>query len=446
MRKDLLDRYGLALFAGVWLIYSVCPPFLSYDSYWSVATAVNLLERGTTNVDRFVAAAPPDADYGVECVPAQGAPRMKSAEGCAGGHWYSFFPLGTPVLVAPLFLALKGVLAIAGPLAPHSGFFARREVAAFFSGDLLNGRPLTELFCAALIGAATVWVQYRIALLFLPRRGALGLALLFAFGTTEWSLASRNLYPHGLTLLLLSGALYLLLGNGRWAMAGAGFLLALSFCVRPSNAISCAVLAIYVAIHRRQEFAAFLLAAAPVAAVFFAYQIVVRHSLIPLYLTSQRNSMPFLEGLGVNFVSPSRGLFVFTPVFLFSVAGAALAWRRRWCFPLLPYVAAILVIHALLVMTLWPGHCYGPRYFADVTHLFVLLLIPAILRWRERTGRARTAFAAGFLVLAAWGVLVHGHGATSIAANQWSALPAEVDEARWRVWDWSDPQFLRGLR
>ena len=74
----------------------------------------------------------------------------------------------------------------------------------------------------------------------------------------------------------------------------------------------------------------------------------------------------------MNFFSPSRGLFVFTPVFLVSLAGMVLAWRRRWCFPLSPYLAAIVVLHALVVMTIWPGHCYGPRYFADITHLFVL--------------------------------------------------------------------------
>ena len=104
----------------MWLIYSVCPPFLSYDSYWTVATAVSLVENGTTRVDRFVPAAPPQADYGVECVPARGRPSPKSAaEGCRGGHWYSYFPLGTPVLVLPLLGLLKGGLALVGPLVPH---------------------------------------------------------------------------------------------------------------------------------------------------------------------------------------------------------------------------------------------------------------------------------------------------------------------------------------
>jgi hypothetical protein len=97
-------------------------------------------------------------------------------------------------------------------------------------------------------------------------------------------------------------------------------------------------------------------------------------------------------------------------------------------------------------MTIWPGHCYGPRYFADITHLLMFFLIPTILWWQKSTPPARTACAAVFLALAGWGVFVHAHGATSIAANQWSALPVSVDTAPWRVWQWSDAQFLRGLK
>jgi 4-amino-4-deoxy-L-arabinose transferase-like glycosyltransferase len=144
-------------------------------------------------------------------------------------------------------------------------------VAAFFAGDLLGGRPLTELWCASTIGAVTVWLQYQLGLLFLSRRGALWFALLFAFGTTEFSLASRNLFPHGLTLLLLSAALYALLkaskeGSGGYALTG--FLLAAAFAVRPSNAISCVLLALYVAIQERRHLLHFLAGAVPVAILF----------------------------------------------------------------------------------------------------------------------------------------------------------------------------------
>src|SRR5947209_5366557 len=62
------ENRGPCLFAAVWLVYSVCPPFLSYDSYWSVATALSLLENGNTRLDSYVAAAPPQAEYGLECM------------------------------------------------------------------------------------------------------------------------------------------------------------------------------------------------------------------------------------------------------------------------------------------------------------------------------------------------------------------------------------------
>ena len=49
---------GLWLFAGVLLVYSICPPFISYDSYWSVPTALSIMRHGSTAVDEFVASAP----------------------------------------------------------------------------------------------------------------------------------------------------------------------------------------------------------------------------------------------------------------------------------------------------------------------------------------------------------------------------------------------------
>ena len=64
---------------------------LSYDSYWTVATAISLVRHGTTQVDEFVDAAPAVA-YGLECPPGT-------------GHCYNLYPLGTAVLAAPIVAA-----------------------------------------------------------------------------------------------------------------------------------------------------------------------------------------------------------------------------------------------------------------------------------------------------------------------------------------------------
>jgi hypothetical protein len=114
-------------------------------------------------------------------------------------------------------------------------------------------------------------------------------------------------------------------------------------------------------------------------------------------------------------------------------------------FPLSPYLAGIVVFHSIVISFWWPGHCYGSRYFTDMTPLFLLFLIPPLQLWTKMSGLRRKATAAAFVVLAAWGVFTHARGATSVAAVGWSATPVDVDSAPSRVWDWTDPQFLRGL-
>ncbi|MFY9726066.1 MAG: hypothetical protein WB579_25455 [Bryobacteraceae bacterium] len=441
---------GLGLFLGTWFVYSICPPFTSYDSYWTVPTTLNILAHGTTNVDQYQAAVPAVGRYDLECVPASGRPTSDPGPGgCRNGHWYNWFPVAVSFFALPLIVLFKALVAVVGPWVRHAGsVFSLPPIAAFFAGDFVKGHSLAELWCASTFGAITVWLEYRIAKLFLPSRQAVWLALLFAFGTSEWSIASRNLSQHGLSVLLLSAALYLVL-LAREAPARlpyAALPLALAFAVRPSNAVSAIVLTVYVAVHYRRYLLRFVLCAAPVAAIFFGYQVTVRHSFIPYYVTGPRVHYPEVLGIAMNLVSPNRGLLIFTPVFVVAIAGMAIAWRRRWCFPLVPYLIAILCLHTAVIASIWPGHCFGPRYYSDMGHLFLLFLIPAILEWRKMQGRARTAAACLFLALAAFGVFVHSRGATSRAANQWSILPVNVDSDTSRVWDWKDLQFLRGIK
>jgi len=440
---------GARLFLAALVIYAACPPFTSYDSYYTVPTALALIHHGTTAVDAWVPSAPPVSYYALECVPPHGpAIPYADAAGCPGGHWYNFYPVAVGVIAAPLVLLIQAATTATGALvAGPVHHIPQPIIAAFLSGDLVGGHALVELCCAALFGALAVWVQYRIASLFLDSRQAVCLTLLFAFGTAEWSIASRNLFQHGLSELLLSIALYIaLLARERDSglIRLAALPLALAFTVRPSNAVSVAAFTLYVAVHCRRWLLQFILAALPIAVLFFSYNLTSRHALLPRYFYAGPERYPALLGLAMHLISPSRGLLVFAPVFVFSIAGMVLAWRKRWLFPLSPYLIAIVVLHTALIASVWEGHCYGPRYFADITHLFTFFLVPVMLYWTHQQVRFRAALAGFFLIAAAWGVFTNARGATSIAANQWSAIPATPD-AKARVWDWRDPQFLRGL-
>jgi hypothetical protein len=434
---------GVKLCGAVLLVYLLTLPINSYDSYWTVPTALSILGHGSTAVDDYVAAAPAAAWYSVECVPPSGkAIAYRLANGCPGGHYYNVYPIGVPILALPVVLLLKIAMPKIVRLvhAPARLANSHPVLAAFLAGDLYRGYGVVELVCAAIFATITVWLMFQIASMFVERRMALILAAIFAFGTSEWSIGSRSLLQHGPTLLMLTLTLYCLL---RGWIALSALPLAFSFAVRPSNFIPVALLTLYVAIHHRAQLLRFLLWSLPVAIPFFAYNLATRHQLFPGYYNpSGYDYAPVWAGFAANMISPSRGLLIFTPIVLFSIAGMVLACRRRWCFPLAGYLIAIVAAHSLLIaLFYWPGHCYGPRYYTDLTSLFIFFLLPIVPELR-----ARLPLAVAFSILAAWGIFVHGHGATSAAVHEWNMTPVNVDFAHWRVWDWSDPQFLRGLR
>jgi hypothetical protein len=87
----------------------------------------------------------------------------------------------------------------------------------------------------------------------------------------------------------------------------------------------------------------------------------------------------------------------------------------------------------------WAGDCYGPRFFADLTPVLVLFLIPYLARWEGLSRVARTAFVACALI----GLAMHLRGGWSEAVYEWSVKPVKIGQRLERLWDWSDPPFLR---
>ena len=85
-----------------------------------------------------------------------------------------------------------------------------------------------------------------------------------------------------------------------------------------------------------------------------------------------------VAGLAGVLVSPSRGLFVYAPVLLFSVAGLA-AWlvrRRGGVLACAALAAAVGVATIAQFSVWWGGHSFGPRLLTDVLPAVVLGLVP----------------------------------------------------------------------
>jgi hypothetical protein len=456
MRPGANTGIALLLFGGVLAAHLISPVSQSGDSFWTVPVMLSLLSEGNTNLDEYSQLLREKKYGGAECVTADYRVLWPDpARGCPdGSHYYYWYPVGTPVVALPLMIAMDASLRVAGPAVERVAGDRLGSVArAFLRRDYLAAHLLVEVAIASTIVALTAVLLFFTARLYLSAAGSITLALLFAFGTSAWSTASRALWQHAPAMLMLTAALYLLSRAATrpallpWTAAP----LALGYFIRPTMGIVLALVGAYVLLHHRRQFPKWLLAAVIAAAPFLAYNLVIYHQLLQSYFMlslflapTPSNFARILSAFAGTVLSPSRGLFIFSPFLMFSIAGIWLAVRRKWMTPLTCYLAAAPALHwlALSDFVYWTaGHSYGPRLFTDVLPLLLFFLIPAFL-WL-RLDEPHRPLSIAFYLCVLVSVFIHFRGAMYWAPYEWNGHSSEVSASR--AWDWRDPQFLRGI-
>jgi len=321
------------------------------------------------------------------------------------------------------------------------------EASALASPPLALELTLAGLFTA---GAASVLFCYCRAKLTLVR--SLLLTFLFAFGTSAYSSASRGMWQHGPSMLLFLAAILVfdrLATRHLWGCVVLGLLAGFSFSVRPSNLLVIVAFGVLVGIRKRQWLPPYLIGTAlglvpPIAfhlAVFGTilspyYQMTMGTATAPLHLAS-------LLGL---LLSPSRGLFIFSPFLVFVLARLWPSILRERPLSMLEIVLGVLALAWIFGTAKWPdwwgGGSFGPRLLCELLPCLMILLIPVVEKMSFKAGMNSRILATGFLILGIVSVAIHLRAATSEDVWKWNASPVPIPS---RVWSWRDVQFLRGL-
>jgi hypothetical protein len=332
------------------------------------------------------------------------------------GHYLSAYTPGPGVLALPVYLVPVML-----------GVKADSAWAAYL-----------EKLSAAIITALSVVFLYW-ALLGVTTRGwALVIALVYALGTSSLSMSSQALWQHGPSQLCLSLALYFLvrgLAEDRF-LGYAGLPMAAAVVMRSTDLLLVLPVAAWIVwAHRRRALTLVLWALPPAVALAVYYAVYFGtpdhgpgHTTAPVWALFA--GMPLREGLPGLLLSPSRGLFVYSPVLLFSVAGMIAVWRRGpalWRALSLGPPMVVLLISKWIIW--WGGHSWGPRLLADLDPILCFFLYP-VFSCLDR----RRLVKAVFVALALWSVAAHALGAW-LYDRHWDALAAEGSQAR--LWPWS---------
>ena len=409
---------SLALFTLLLAVFAASPVTTSTDSRWAVHTAMSIAKGHGGDLTEYLPIIEKEEFYSIEYP--DGRPRTG-------------YPIGTALLAMPAVVVIA---------------WLRPEWAE----GLPNGVPVrSEQFIASIVGAAAGVVFYWLILSqFQSQAIALASTAIFSFGTSIWSTATRALWPHGpLVLMLVITMLLLVRARLRPELVQYVALpLAMAYLIRPTAVVSIAVLSIYVLLFHRAWFVRYMCWAMLVALPWIAYNFTVYGGPLPAYYSREAFSAQtrFVEGLLGNLFSPSRGLFVFSPVLLFALSGFVLALRVRVHRPLNIAYGAIIVGNSIIIGAAsmwWGGHSFGPRFMTDIIPFLVYFTafnfrLPETIR-----PRTQIAVSAVVAVLALASLTIHAQGALRYETWKWNATPNDIDQNTSRAWDWLDPQFAR---
>jgi hypothetical protein len=350
------------------------------------------------------------------------------------GHFFSAFPIGGPLLVSPLYAPL-----------------AFLDLRHWDPGSLVTLARIGQKFAAAAVTSLSAVLLLLLLKRITTVRWAWLLTLVYALATETWSISSQALWQHGPGELAIVGCFY---GLERWwddrARDGwlwlCGSCAAAAFIIRPTNIVLLAALlaALWPVKARFKEYAALLTAPLAGGALLTAYNVYAFGRLSGGYPVAVLNGSIF-HGLIGLFLSPGRGLLIYTPIAIFALCAflpIARAERHR-CGPLVTAAIVFIILESLLVsrsIIWWGGYSWGPRLLTELAPPLVILMaigVSAIdFPW------ARRAFA----VLALYSILIQALGAFFYPNGHWDGTPQSVDAAPARLWDWADNPVTRTLR
>ncbi len=387
------------------------------DAYLTLLVSQSIVQNHSLKLDRYFDEPPFDKNH--------------HAWHEKNGHIYQYFPLGTSLFAVPFVF-----------------------VANLLGSDMLTDERSLQVLLAAVASTLVFMLLYRTALFRLAPYYAVLLAIIFFLGTSLATMATA-LWSMDFEIVFIMLTVYLIVrqeSTGRIANPYLlGTILFSAYVSKPTASLFIAVALAWCFLSTRKK--SFFLKTAFTTVIllslFIGFSLIEYGQALPdYYLPSRLGGGTFWTALYGNLISPSRGILVFSPFFLLSLAGAVAYFRKiekkqRLLFTLALFWFLFHVIMISLFPHWWAGWSFGPRAFSDgVPALFLIsvLLMKSLLA--EPGKKKRAVFLALYIIFGIAAMFINTkQGLFNKYILTWSAVP-NVDENPAYIFDWRYPQFL----
>ena len=358
------------------------------------------------------------------------------------GHYISSYPIVTPVLITPIYIVLYILLS-----------FFHYPIDLSVPGFAIIVYAMGKLIASLIASLSVVFIFLSIKELS-DRKIALICALIYAFATNTWTISSQSLWQHGMGELLLSMMIYIVIKNEILSrnrnLAYLGILSGLFVFNRPVDGVLLLPVFIYILGFGRVSayyFGSTLVSSLP----FLIYNLYYFGSVFGGY-AAQISIFCFSSESVVGFVglliSPSRGLFIYTPVLILSVLGYLKVnnlknSRLRLFFETSGVSVLCLVIVYSFFQCWWAGWSYGPRFLTDTLPILTVFL-GFCLKDSTNPILSNKREILRFIIISALvlcSISVQIIGAFYYPNSSWDGEP-NIEE---RLWYWNETQISRSL-
>jgi hypothetical protein len=220
-----------------------------------------------------------------------------------GGHRYSVYGIGVSIPVVPIYAVLIRLGA---------------------GESVLQGAASIPFAAAAVV--AFLWLASEL----LERRWAVCATIMFAFGTTLWTIAATGFWQQAPAILLVILGWRAAISTRPRSHIYAGLALGSATVIRPTLVIATLVVGLYLTAHDRRALGRFIVGGIG-PALFYA---VSNRWIFGSFTTSGYSfaGVGFdgdMQAMGPQLFGWWRGLFVYSPALLLGLVGSVIALRQR---------------------------------------------------------------------------------------------------------------------
>jgi len=430
-------------------------PIQSEDTVSTIFTTVSIINDGTLYLDNYYKMLldkypnPDDKSYIKGLVPFY----IKKISTDSGIHYLSAFPIMTSILALPVFYI---------PL--------KLGISVTWDNLIILSHLSSAIILSLSVGFFYLLLRDRF---YLINRNIWILVSIYAFGTINFALVSQAMWQYGTLQLFLILGLYFSYSNNLFL---SGLFSGFSFITRPTsllpiifNPIIGDIKNISIVFTKKgftkinilsqiKRFAPFVLGFLIPLSFFVWYNNVYYKDISNQGYAAQLFAgwlSHFPEGFLGIWISPSKGILIYSPVFIFSLVGFYLSIKamlygnyKEKDIVIRDIIFGLIVLLHVFVMGFWKhwygGYSYGYRMASDVIPFLVLLLIPFIQsKYFELPKYIRIRNI--FFILLGISVLIELHGMVFYDGIWHAAYDLGFKNTSW-LWSLKDSEFMFNIR